>query len=249
MKFSSIHIVVALSTALTLLYGNGAAASEAPTAHWSITPYVWAPQTKLDLKLRDTNIGQGDISFGDLLDVLDAAFMINVEGGQGHWSAFGDMTYLKTSDTSSAGLLDINARNKQFFLDAAVAYWPGGVGSAFNLYAGLRLSAFDDRYKFSISGTELTTRKSKKDYYDALVGLRYRIYLAPHWAILTRADASFGDSEGTYLLQANLAWTVGSRELNRILVGYQYKAAKFKQGDLEQDYTYYGPLAGFNFRF
>ena len=45
---------------------------------------------------------------------------------------------------------DINARNKQLFLDAPV----GGVGSAFNLYGGLRLSAFDDRYNFSISGTE-----------------------------------------------------------------------------------------------
>ena len=29
---------------------------------------------------------------GDLLDVLDGAFMIHVEGGGGNWSAFGDRT-------------------------------------------------------------------------------------------------------------------------------------------------------------
>ncbi|MEJ2088382.1 MAG: hypothetical protein P8Y69_07890 [Gammaproteobacteria bacterium] len=110
-------------------------------------------------------------------------------------------------------------------------------------------SGFDDRYRVSVGDTELTRRKSTKDYYDALVGVRYRIDLALHWSILTRADTSFGDSEGTFLLQANLAWTLGSRELNRILIGYQYKEADFKHGDLELDYTYYGPLAGFNFRF
>jgi hypothetical protein len=39
----------------------------------------------------------GEISFSDLLDVLDAAFMVQIEGGKGNWSAFGDLTYLKTS--------------------------------------------------------------------------------------------------------------------------------------------------------
>lgn len=31
-------------------------------------------------------IGAGDISFSDLLDVLDAAFMVHIEGGNGNWS-------------------------------------------------------------------------------------------------------------------------------------------------------------------
>ena len=66
---------------------------------------------------------------------------------------------------------------------------------------------------------------------------------------LVAADASFGDSEGSYLLQANLAWTVGSRRLNRILIGYQYKQAEYRDGDLKQTFTMHGPLAGFNFRF
>ena len=49
--------------------GNGAAG-------WSITPYIWGTDTAVDLTFRDTDIGAGDISFNDLLDVLDTAFMI-----------------------------------------------------------------------------------------------------------------------------------------------------------------------------
>ena len=43
--------------------------------------------------------------------------------------------------------------------------------------------------------------------------------------------------------------TVGKHESNRILFGYQYKVAEFKSGDLRSDFSYHGPIAGFNFRF
>jgi hypothetical protein len=67
--------------------------------------------------------------------------------------------------------------------------------------------------------------------------------------LLTIGDASFGDSEGTWQVQGMFAYTVGKRQLNRILFGYRYKQAEFKDGDLTTDYTFDGPLAGFYFRF
>ena len=82
-----------------------AAAQESDSFGWSITPYGWAPTTNIDLTVRDNNIGAGDISFSDLLDTLDAALMIQVEGGSGNWSAFGDLTYLKTSDITERTVL------------------------------------------------------------------------------------------------------------------------------------------------
>ncbi len=62
-------------------------------------------------------------------------------------------------------------------------------------------------------------------------------------------DISFGDSEGTFLLRANFGYIVGKRRQNRILFGFQYKEAEFRDGDLVTDYSYKGPMAGFNFRF
>jgi hypothetical protein len=248
----STRILGLLITVLLAVFPGAAAQGEqADAPHWSITPYIWATETRVDLALRDANIGAGEISFGDLLDVLDAAFMIHVEGGGGNWSAFGDLTYLKTSDSSERTLFVVDTNSKQLFFDGAVAWWPGGVGSNFNLYGGMRYSGFDDRYTFRLvtDNTPVGERRATKDYYDALVGLRYRFDFSERWALLTRADTSFGDSEGTVLLQANLAWTVGKRLQNRVMLGYQYKTAEFKDGDLRLDFDYQGPMAGFNFRF
>jgi len=217
--------------------------------NWSITPYIWASSTKVDLTFRDTGIGQGNISFKDLLDVVDTAGMIHIEAGKGSWSMFGDLTYLKTSDTNERELITVDVNNKQTFIDAAAVYWPGGVGSQLSFYGGLRYSGFSDRYRFSMDEAPVAEQRSSANYYDALLGVRYRFDLAERWSLITRADGSFGDSKGTWLLQANFAYTVGKRQQNRILFGYQYKQAEFKDGDLVSKYTYHGPMAGFNFRF
>ena len=55
---------------------------------WSVTPFLWASQTQLDLRLQDQALGGDTISFSDLLDQLDTAFMVNVETGRGRWSVF-----------------------------------------------------------------------------------------------------------------------------------------------------------------
>jgi len=133
--------------------------------------------------------------------------------------------------------------------DAAVAFWPNGFGSTFNLYGGVRYTSLDDRYDFLLGEDPVVTRRSSVDYYDALVGIRYRFDFSDRWGLLTRADASFGDSEGTWLVQGLLAYTVGKREQNRILFGYQFKKAEFKDGGLSKEFTNAGPMAGFNFRF
>ena len=251
MTRSQPYSVLALAMLVMLIAAPAARAQDADGFNWSITPYIWATETTVDLTFRDADIGAGEISFSDLLDVLDAAFMIHVEGGRGNWSAFGDLTYLKTSDSTERTALVVDSNSEQLFLDAAAAWWPGGVGSNLSLFGGLRYSGFDDRYAFRliINNAPVGERRSTKDYYDALIGLRYRFDLSERWALLTRADTSFGDSEGTVLLQANLAWTVGKRQQNRILFGYQYKTAEFRDADLRLDFDYQGPMAGFNFRF
>jgi hypothetical protein len=113
----------------------------------------------------------------------------------------------------------------------------------------MRYSGFDDRYRLSLEDNPLTTLRNTDNYYDALLGVRYHFFLGERWTLLTHADFSLGDSEGTWLIRANLAWTVGKRRMNRLLLGYQYKEAEFKSGDVRIDYSYHGPMAGFNFRF
>jgi hypothetical protein len=240
---STLVIVVCLPS-------SDAIAQQDDSISWSVTPYFWASDTSLDLSIQDSEVNGGiEIPFSDLLDVLDTAVQIHVEGGKGLWSGFADITYLETSDTVDRPLLDIGTNSKQTFIDAALAYWPQGVGSQLNLYGGIRYTGLDDRYEFQFNGEPLVTRRSSQDYYDALLGLRYRFDLSDRWGLLTRADLSFGDSEGTWLVQGLFAYTVGKRQQNRILFGYRHKQAEFKDGGLTTEFTYSGPIAGFNFRF
>ena len=232
------------------MLSSAAMAQDSDKILWSITPYIWASTTKIDAKVREAD-GSGEIPFNDLLDALDAAFMIQVEGGKGNWSVFGDLTYLDASKTTVRDLVTAKVDSKMVFLDTAVAFWPGGFGSPLSLFGGLRYTGFDSRFRLTGNLGELINidQPSDNDYYDALLGIRYRFDFSQRWQLLTHGDVSFGDSEGTFLLRADLAYVVGKRQRNRIMLGYQYKQADFKDGDIETDYTYYGPMAGFDFRF
>ncbi|MEJ2604723.1 MAG: hypothetical protein P8172_15825 [Gammaproteobacteria bacterium] len=241
----------AAALAAVLLVFGGIDSAQADSAmQWSITPYLWASTTTVDLSVRDTSIG-GEVSFRDLLDTIDAAFMVHAEGGSGQWSAFVDLTYIDTSDTNQRTFLSVDTRSKQTILDAAVSWWPTGIGTPLSVFGGLRYSGFDDRYEFRSLGdnTLLGSTRSEKDYYDALLGLRYVFDFSDRWALHTRGDVSFGDSEGTLLLRALIGYTVGQRRQNRILFGYQYKQAEFEDGEVTTDFEFHGPMAGFNFRF
>ena len=232
-----------------VLLATDANAQSGGDAQWSITPYIWASDTSLDFTLNGSPIGGADLSFGDILDTLDAAFQIHVEGGKGNWSGLADFTFLGMSDSEELPIVRIDSDSEQVVLDAAVAYWPSGVGSPLNLFGGVRYSGFDDTFGFSVGGTPVGETRATQDYVDALLGIRYRFDLSERWALSTRGDVSFGDSEGTWQLQGLFAYTVGKRQQNAILFGYRYKQAEFKDGDLTTDYTFGGPLAGFNFRF
>jgi len=176
---------------MMLTCATGVSAQENSGIQWSVTPYIWAPTTTVDLSFRDTNVG-GEIEFSDLLDAIDTALMIHVEGGRGQWSAFADLAYLDASDTDERTLLTVETRSKQVMLDAAVAWWPGGVGTPLSVFGGLRHTGFDDRYDFRspVDGTLLASSRSEKDYYDALLGLRYTYEMSPRWSVLAGATSA-----------------------------------------------------------
>ena len=225
---------------------------------WSVTPYVWAVDTELDLKADGDKVGGADVSFSDLLDTLDMALQVVAEAGIDgtNWSALVDFTYLSTSDstripTAGSGEVKLATDSEQYFIDAAIAYWPGGVGSNLNLFGGIRYTDLDDEFmlKDPNTGMRLDKIDNSRSYTDALIGGRYRHDLNSRWAVTTQADYGFGDSEGIWLMQAMLRYAVGKNNQNGIMLGYRYKDGEFEAGGIEEDYEYKGPIAAFNFRF
>jgi len=84
---------------LVAALATNAEAQQSEGMRWSITPYVWMPTTRVDLTFEDTTVG-GTIRVKDVIDTIDAAFMISVEGGKGHWSAFADLMFADASDVT-----------------------------------------------------------------------------------------------------------------------------------------------------
>ncbi len=103
---------------------------------WSVTPYFWATETKVDLTADGTPIGGGTVTFSDLLDTTDASFQVHVEAGRGRFSGFMDLTYLDTSDDFETGDLRIETDSEQSVVDLAVAFWPGGEEKGLSFFGG-----------------------------------------------------------------------------------------------------------------
>jgi len=82
-----------------------------------------------------------------------------------------------------------------------------------------------------------------------LLGARYRFDLAQHLSLSTRADYGFGDSDGIFLAQAVFQYAIGKSRQHKLCLGYRYKEAEWKQGGLDEEYKYKGPVLGFNMRF
>ena len=240
--------VVCLSCLLLPAFAWGAGSE----LNWSITPYIWASDTKFDLKAEDTPIG-GEVKFDDLLDTTDSSFQIVSEVGMqnGHWSAFIDLTYLETSDNYKGPLLVVESESEQWFVDAAIAWWPQGEQRGFNVYGGARYTDLDDRFDFFLAENKQPLRalRNDRDFLDALIGVRQLFTLAERWSLLAQADYSDGDSDGIYLLQAVVRYGMGEQKQYGLMFGYRYKEAEFKHDDLKEKFEYKGPLIGFNFRF
>lgn len=223
---------------------------------WSITPYIWFADTSYRLKGDGRDIGSGDVDFGELADSLDGAFQIMAETGGGRWSGFIDFTYISTADEkqidiAGLGSLRISSDSDQYFVDAAVAYWPWRDVSGFNMYAGIRYTALDDRFQVDLVDPDVRLGQisSDRDFFDALIGFRDRYKLVEHLDLFIRMDYGFGDSEGVFLAQGAVRWAVGPQRRQGIVFGYRYKDAEFRQSGLEERYKYKGPVVGFNFHF
>jgi len=243
------RLYVLLLVTLFLPVAPGTAAEDDEWV-WSVAPYIWATETKYDLSANGVPIAGGSISFKELNDNLESSFVLYAETGKGKWSGFVDVNYLEIDELDERTLLSVRTNSKQLYLDVALSYWPSGLGSNLNFYGGLRRTALDDDYDIStIGGTPITTLNNDQSYNDVLLGLRYRFDLSERWRLHTRGDVSFGDSEGTWSLQALFGYTVGSRQKNEILIGYRLKEAELEDGNLNTEFTYSGPIAGFRFRF
>ncbi|MHC4075195.1 MAG: hypothetical protein ACYSRZ_02105, partial [Planctomycetota bacterium] len=114
--------VVVLISTCSLVYGqNGSANTDKLDIQF--TPYFWAAELKGDATLRGRT-GPVDVSFSDLLDNLDIAFMGRLEAWDGKWGLFLDGLYMDLGAEFSTpqGLVSADIDVKMTMLEFGIGH-------------------------------------------------------------------------------------------------------------------------------
>lgn len=221
--------------------------------------YLWAISISGDGQF-GTNSGNLDVSFSDIFDKLDSAFIFNFQGlYRNRWGFNIDYNYLGLSNSAVIPTRGIPPGIPPYFtasmdlrldlVQVAGFYRLDQATQAFDFYAGGRYT----RLAPEILLGPLYVDKSKS-WVDPLVGARWVWPFAENWALALSGDiGGFGVGsdltwQGIFRIDwqpwKNVALTAGYRAL------YQdYEDGTQGANDyFAVDATYHGPLFGIEFR-
>jgi hypothetical protein len=236
--------------ALVLAAALGSSAASANDWEWSVTPYLWAISTELSTAVDLPPDGQQ--KFGDILDKLDFAAQVHVEGSGGRWGFLVDATTLHTSDRTTRNEFDVKSDATTTLVEAAAVLTGGDPETgAVDLIFGARILGveLDLTVRDGEGGDVVATPALDDTLTDAMFGVRYRTMLNDRWSFSARADAASGDTDFTSNLSLVLGRNIGKRGTLR--VGYRYLDVQFERGKelLDPSLTISGPMVGYSFNF
>lgn len=202
-------------------------AGESDALTWTLTPYIFAPSLAVDLKTNpEIDFDDPSISsqseFSDIIDKIDMAFMGHLEAQGDSFGAFADVMYIDLGNNQNFDRFYTNSDLSTIVLDAAGVWSPGeGRYSGFEVIAGLRYIDLDFQANLvpNDPAFDSVSVSNNDSYSDFLIGARYIGDFNPKWGYALRADGSFGQTDGTYNLQALLTYKLTHGVLEG---GYRY---------------------------
>jgi hypothetical protein len=241
----------AVAAMLSLAFGPAALAADSEPWNWAVIPYGWAASIGADLQTGTPPEGGAstDTSFGDLVDKLDGAFQLHVEGGGERFGMFADFTYLGVASDGERPRFRTDSDLDSRLFELAFAWRPGAVrGEGLELFGGLRYIDVDLTVQFTPTNPALPTTALRSDetFNDFMVGARYRFALSNRWSLNLRGDTSFGDTDGTWNASAVADYRTGN---GAWFLGYRHLDVGVEAGDNDVDITMSGPIVGYGFYF
>ena len=231
-----------------------ASAQGSPEWQFEATPYLWSAAMRGDTQAGNLPLTHVDMSFGDILQNLDAGFMGAFEARKGRWGFLLDAIYMKVSDaaTSTQGPLTVgaDATVKQWMYAGAVAYRASDGPTMIDLiggarYSKLRVKAVIDASLFGLAGR--TERTANKSWTDGYVGIRVQAPIADRWTLVGYGDVGGGGSDSTW--QAAIGAQYAYSKDVAIKFGYRYLSVDYNKGGFLYDMDSAGLYVGAGFRF
>lgn len=214
--------------------------------------YLWGVSLDGDITL-GTTVTPVELAFSDIVDNLEAAFIVHFEGMHtSNWGFLVDINYLDlSSDVNLPGPFNMPA-NVDF--DAAVGELSGlyrikSDNHAYDLIAGLRYTKLETK---ATTAAVPTLVDASQDWLDPLIGFRWIWGLADKWSLVARGDVGgFGIGSDLALQGIALVDWQPFRYVS-FLAGYRAIYQDYEDGSgadlFRYDATMHGPVLGINFR-
>lgn len=228
---------------------------------FEITPYLFASGLNGTLGLKGIE-ADVDMSFGDLWDRLDKAFMLMGTAQKGDWIYGFDGMYVELGGeqasswqgplgNSSSAQLNVEMTQEIYSLSAGRKVW-GGNDRRLDLVGVARYTMLETNMNLALTtGPSLLPDGSRTvsggfDWWDAAIGVRYLAPLSEKWDLVGYADVGAGGSDLTYQLLAGVNWQFSKTFSGKF--GYRYFYQDYSKDDFKWDMAMSGLFAGLGIR-
>jgi hypothetical protein len=220
------------------------------TSKWEVdaTPYIWLAGVKSDIAFRDTDLGQVQADFSDILRNLKMGLFMHAEARNNKLFFLGDIMYIKLAKD---GNLDINATPTRLDLKQLVTELGGGYtvvnnDNAFivDVFAGWRHLDIDTQV--AIGSRIGLDRNISADH--PFLGARFIINYED-WSIGVRADAGGIGVKDESSFKMNFQGIHHFSDLFSLHFGAQGLDFDFKNNDISKSILTTGFVVGGSFSF
>ena len=228
---------------------------------FEVTPYLFAAGMDGTVGARGVS-ADIDMSFSDIWERLDSAFMFYFSAQKGDWVYGFDAIYFSIEDEAAASWQGPLGNSNTAQLNADMTQ------QAYALSAGRRV--LNDRTKVDVMGVArytsldtdlklaLTTGNDllpdgsrsvnrKESWWDAALAVRVLTPIAEHWDFVGYADIGAGGTDLTYQLLAGVNWQFGKSLSAKF--GYRHIYQDYQKDDFKWDMTTSGLYAGLGIKF
>lgn len=246
-----------LAAALLAVAAGSAGAQTTNDWKWTATPYVWATDVGVDVKLDDRQVVDETVKFQDLLESLDAVAQFRLEAQRGAHGAMLDVFAVELSEDGSRVALPggsgaaatLDSKVTMTILEAGGTYDPRGDGEGFALLYGTRVlyqkAELDGRFELGPATTIDRGYDVADTFIDGLIGVQFTHRFSPRFSTQSRLDVSAGGTDLTWSAGSSLSYAFGKRGRYALSAGYRRMTVDFKDdGSLSADMTLSGFMAG-----
>ncbi|WP_143165832.1 hypothetical protein [Ferrimonas marina] len=215
--------------------------------------FIWGTSLSGDATLgsRDAPL---DLDFrDDVLDNLDGAYTLRLEGPVGPVALFAEYQYFDLSPATRINNLEARVDFESTLFELGVAKTLGNSGTTrWDLLGGARYLDHDVRVSASFGdGGRIPATNGGDDWWQGFVGGRVWHQLSDRWQLSGRADLGYGGSDNSSVnLQALAKFRFA--QWGNVFLGYRAFWVDYEGGDSNLyrfDATLQGPVLGLSFRF